>query len=594
MQTTKRKALPYIIGLHLAFLLFEADFYCLAIWQSHELHNQPVYSFGQAEYLSVMCWSGICLVFVCLEAIDWVMHFDRNGSVKYKFYKAFYYEDQSYLKETEKRKLVQKMRCLSTKKWTKVLEAFVKTYKPPSRDDKKMAVGEIAASLADYLSDLDITKSDTIMGLFILHWQTMQWIGGNSVVNANYVLQQTDPVSTDIADKMPNYETYAPKDILDKQWLHISRLRQYAHFINASYGWIYYSAVNMCNCTAASRLYEKLSCRNKAVPERQRDFEQGIRGPGCCLCAGRNAYLAAFLEMSGLHVESVLLFEFSESFYDATVMLVIDDLTKAIVLIVRGTLNTNETLVDMLALAEPLRPEDQELPPEERFIAHGGMVKVARNLCEKMLKAYAFEPPGALMNERLSEYTKDFLVSTIFGCDVIGRLGVATLEDLRARLMHALVVCNISKPRLMFGHFVRLICGFLSPCCQRSDIADIDRLLSPEAKAKLLDPDLDDVYNSPIGGSLKDNKAEVLFGVSHVDRLRSTDRSLMNWKKPEARKLLRLSRPVSRRVWLDPEEALTIDKLLSSLPDGRCGARVLHVLNVDRDFEIPGVPQFKK
>ncbi|VDM01215.1 unnamed protein product [Schistocephalus solidus] len=176
------------------------------------------------------------------------------------------------------------------------------------------------------------------------------------------------------------------------------------------------------------------------APERQRDLEDGIRGPGCCLCAGRNAYLAAFLEMSGLDIQSVLLFEFSDTFYDATVMLVIDDVTQAIVVIVRGTLSSNETLVDMLALGEPLRQEDKKLPLEERFMAHGGMVRVARNLSEKIvregwvekakhlrpdyplvlcghslgaglvslmsvllrpqypeLKAYAFEPPGALM-----------------------------------------------------------------------------------------------------------------------------------------------------------------------------------------------------
>ncbi|VDM04112.1 unnamed protein product [Schistocephalus solidus] len=173
-------------------------------------------------------------------------------------------------------------------------------------------------------------------------------------------------------------------------------------------------------------------------------------------------------------------------------------------------------------------------------------------------------------------------------------MGVATLEDLRARLMHALVVCEVSKTRIMFGRIAGLICSFLFPYCKLTDIGDLGRYLSSEVKAKLIDPDLDDVYNSPIGGCLKDNKAEVIAGLSHVDRLLPTDRSIMNWKKPEARKLLRLSRPISRRVCSEPEDPLTIDKLLLSLPDARCGARVLFISKVDGDFEISGVPQFKK
>ncbi|BHF75082.1 Zinc finger FYVE domain-containing protein 9 [Sparganum proliferum] len=341
--------------------------------------------------------------------------------------------------------------------------------------------------------------------------------------------------------------------------------------------------------------------------------------------------------MSSLDLKSILLFEFANTFYDAAVMLAIDDLTQAIVIIVRGTLSSNETLVDMLALGEPLRQKDYELPPEERFVAHGGMIRVARALSEKILregwvekarisrpdyplvmcghslgaglvslmsvllrteypelKAYAFEPPGALMNEQLSEYTRDFLVSTIHGSDVVGRLGVATLEDLRARLMHALVVCNVSKRRILRGRLARLIWRFLFSWCRVADLGDIGSLLSPEVKAKLLDPDLDDVYNSPIGACLKENKAEVLAGASHVDRLLDTDRSIMKWKKPEARTLLRLSRPVPRKFCCEPEDALTIDKLLLSLPDARFGARVLFILKVDGDFEIPGARTFKK
>nr|VZI48893.1 unnamed protein product [Spirometra erinaceieuropaei] len=73
-------------------------------------------------------------------------------------------------------------------------------------------------------------------------------------------------------------------------------------------------------------------------------------------------------------------------FYDATFMHVIDDLTQFIVIIMRERLSSNETLLDMLALGEPLLEKDHDLPPKERFMAHGGMVRVARAVSEKNLR----------------------------------------------------------------------------------------------------------------------------------------------------------------------------------------------------------------
>lgn len=121
-------------------------------------------------------------------------------------------------------------------------------------------------------------------------------------------------------------------------------------------------------------------------------------------------------------------------------MLVIDDVTQSIVLIVRGTLSGDDTLVDLLAVGEPLRKEDRRLSQSERYMVHSGMAKTAHNIANRMLeekwveqarakrpnyplvvcghslgagltsilsillkphfpevKCYAFSPPGALM-----------------------------------------------------------------------------------------------------------------------------------------------------------------------------------------------------
>lgn len=72
-------------------------------------------------------------------------------------------------------------------------------------------------------------------------------------------------------------------------------------------------------------------------------------------------------------------------------MLVIDDVTEAIVLIVRGTLSRSDTLVDLMANGMPLRDEDLTLPPSEQFVGHGGMVLTARNIVSRVLEEQLFE-----------------------------------------------------------------------------------------------------------------------------------------------------------------------------------------------------------
>ncbi|VDL98128.1 unnamed protein product [Schistocephalus solidus] len=49
------------------------------------------------------------------------------------------------------------------------------------------------------------------------------------------------------------------------------------------------------------------------TPNKQRNMEEGIPNPGGGLWAGQNAYLAAFLEMSSLNAEDILIFEIADT-----------------------------------------------------------------------------------------------------------------------------------------------------------------------------------------------------------------------------------------------------------------------------------------
>ncbi|KAL7058071.1 hypothetical protein AAHC03_016940 [Spirometra sp. Aus1] len=529
------------------------------------------------------------------------------------------------------------MHEISLEKWTNFVRQKVAELTEPDEEMRQEAIEEASSTLADYMSDLDLTRSDVFMGLLLLRWQSAQWIGNKSALDAQYVLDNTDPITTDVAAESIDPNTTTPRERLIRDWLHISRIRRYIHLALASYGWKHYVGWNTCNLRARRTMRRYLTSGNVPTQNKQRNMEEGISNPGGSLWAGQNAYLAAFLEMSSLSAEDVLIFEIADTFYDAALMLVIDHQTQALVLIVRGTASGDDKLVDLIAMGEPLREEDKTLPEEQRFISHAGMTRVARNIAGRMireqwvekarrrcpdyplvicghslgagivsllavlvrprypeLKAYAYAPPGGLMNPLLSEHTRDFVCSFVYGYDCIPRLNTSSLEDLRARLVHALVVCQVPKALIMPNRIAAYILRLIGPCLGLPTVGEIGAFLSSEVKEKLRDPKLEDIYETPFGEKFKAHAEEVTGGVSRVDRLLDGQRSLMRWKKPEARKLLRLPRPYPKSMCPELLSQANMDKLLSTMSDGRFGARVLHLLEVDSDFKVPDVQPFKK
>ncbi|KAM7539053.1 hypothetical protein Aperf_G00000048892 [Anoplocephala perfoliata] len=298
---------------------------------------------------------------------------------------------------------------------------------------------------------------------------------------------------------------------------------------------------------------------------------------GVSVSLGRNCYLAAFLEMSQLETSNILVVAINDKFYDASVMLVIDDITEAIVVIVRGTLSGSDTLIDMVAAGEPLRDEDYDLPEEKQFVAHSGMGRTAKNIASRILedqwiesarqlrpdypvvitghslgaglvslmcvflkphfpevKAYAFSPPGGLMNKNLADFTQDFLCSVTYGYDWIGRLESQTVEDLRARIFHALCIYKVPKFKALGKQMCLAI--FRNLFCKSNLPTVIE--LDAETKSKLIDPDMNDAYATSMGSKFKPYLKDRLIGATKVDRLLPSDRSLMQWKNPNCHTLL--------------------------------------------------------
>lgn len=65
------------------------------------------------------------------------------------------------------------------------------------------------------------------------------------------------------------------------------------------------------------------------------------------------------------------------------------------------------------------------------------------------VRAYAFSPPRGLLSKSLYEYSKDFVVSLILGMDVIPRLSVTNMEDLKRRILRVIANCNKPKYKIL-------------------------------------------------------------------------------------------------------------------------------------------------
>ena len=61
------------------------------------------------------------------------------------------------------------------------------------------------------------------------------------------------------------------------------------------------------------------------------------------------------------------------------------------------------------------------------------------------LRCIAYSPPGGLMSQEAAEFTQPFVTSVMLGDDVVPRLGIHSLVQLRERLLPALAACKRHK-----------------------------------------------------------------------------------------------------------------------------------------------------
>nr|XP_055202499.1 diacylglycerol lipase-beta isoform X2 [Gorilla gorilla gorilla] len=301
--------------------------------------------------------------------------------------------------------------------------------------------------------DTDLVPSDIAAGLALLHQQ--QDNIRNNQEPAQVVCHA--PGSSQEAD-------------LDAE---LENCHHYMQFAAAAYGWPLYIYRNPL--TGLCRIGGDC-CRSRTT-----DYD---------LVGGDqlNCHFGSILHTTGLQYRDFIHVSFHDKVYELPFLVALDHRKESVVVAVRGTMSLQDVLTDLSAESEVL---DVECEVQDR-LAHKGISQAARYVYRRLIndgilsqafsiapeyrlvivghslgggaaallatmlraaypqvRCYAFSPPRGLWSKGLHEYSQSFIVSLVLGKDVIPRLSVTNLEDLKRRILRVVAHCNKPKYKIL-------------------------------------------------------------------------------------------------------------------------------------------------
>ncbi|OXB67505.1 hypothetical protein ASZ78_005726 [Callipepla squamata] len=373
---------------------------------------------------SVQCESTVINVVIGTVIASWVIIiftiigvlivFDPLGGKK-----TFYLTDglDRNLESSQSGQLLYNVKNTATRVWEKRIRLMCCCI--VQDDDHRVAFTSIAELFRAYFSDTDLVPSDIAAGLILLHQEQDKM--ENCPKDPEEVLchSPSSPVADDLDAEVEN-------------------AAHYMLFAAAAYGWPYYIYTN----------------------------------PFTALC-----------KLNGDCGDNPVAMIYEIPFFVA-----LDHKKEAIVVAVRGTLSFEDILTDLSADCEDLTLEDVL----ENGFVHKGITQAANYIYQKLindgilnqaftiapeyklvivghslgggtasvlaimlknsfptLKCYAFSPPGGLLSKTLADYSKRFIVSIILGKDLVARLSMPNMEDLKRRIVRIVANCNRPKYQIL-------------------------------------------------------------------------------------------------------------------------------------------------
>ncbi|RLW01438.1 hypothetical protein DV515_00007902 [Chloebia gouldiae] len=440
-----RKSLPKI--LYTRLLLYFPEFIWAvvgAVWVSdNSVQCEKTVING---VIGTVIASWIIIIFTIIGA---VIVFDPLGGKK-----TFYLPEgvSRNLESSQSGQLLYNVKSSATRVWEKRIRLLCCCI--VQDDDHRVAFTSIAELFRNYFSDTDLVPSDIAAGLILLH-------------------QEQDKMES--CPKEPEEVLcHSPSSLVsDDLDVELENAAHYMLFAAAAYGWPYYVYTNPY--TALCKLNGDC-CRNRPT-------DSDITGSD-----RHNFHFGAILKITGLQYRDFIHISFHNKIYEIPFFVALDHKKEAIVVAVRGTLSFEDILTDLSADCEDLTLEEVL----ENGFVHKGITQAANYIYRKLindgilnqaftiapeyklvivghslgggtasilaimlrnsfptLRCYAFSPPGGLLSKSLADYTKHFIVSVIVGKDLVARLSMPNMEDLKRRIVRIVANCNRPKYQIL-------------------------------------------------------------------------------------------------------------------------------------------------
>ncbi|XP_039746908.1 diacylglycerol lipase-beta isoform X2 [Pararge aegeria] len=329
----------------------------------------------------------------------------------------------------------------------------------------KEAFQQVAALLSALFRSTDLVPSDVVAGCVLLRVRQKR---ETREMRRIQMLNDEEPIYTTDVNKV--FSETPP-------WMNLDDALHYLRLSIAAYGWPY---VLYRHCfTGFCKLAGHLTCcccrpKNSIVTD-----------DNCCLC-----HFAGVKYMSKLSADDIIFASFNNRVFELPFCVIADHDRESIVVAVRGSISLRDIFTDFSAGSEKFEadglPEDtaahkgmsmgaakmlrrlmpvldrtfQQFPHYDLILTGhslgaGVAVLVALKLRPKYphLKVFAFSTPAGLISRDAARFTESFVLSIGVGDDLVMRLSVHSIENLRTKVIQTIHATKLPKYRIMLNGF---------------------------------------------------------------------------------------------------------------------------------------------
>ncbi|KAM9716638.1 diacylglycerol lipase-beta [Menidia menidia] len=441
-----RRSMPSLVYLRALLYIPELVWACLgAVWVSDDSRGCDPATVGAVISAVVASW-----ILLLSTALGVVFVFDPLGRPRSQpaTLEPLGVRD---MESSEGSQFLSTARSLAVKVWESRLRLLCCCL--PQDESHRAAFSSMAQLFSDFFSDTDLVPSDIAAGLALLHQEQ------------DKTEQSRDPDTV---------EPHSPSSPADQDME--AELEKAAHcmrFAAAAYGWPLYVYSNPF--TAPCKLSGDC-CRSRAA-------EHDVVGGDHLDC-----HFSSILHSTGLQYRDFIYVSFHNQIFEIPFFVALDHQREAVLVAVRGTLSLKDVLTDLSAECENLSVEGVcgacyahkgmsqaagyiykklvndgilnqafSIAPEYKLVITGhslgaGTAALLAILLRKSfptLQCYSFSPPGGLLSKALADYSKDFVVSVVLGKDLVPRLSIPNMEDLKKKILKIVSNCNKPKYRIL-------------------------------------------------------------------------------------------------------------------------------------------------